>query len=268
MNKSSYQFSSSLDRRAFLKASTLAALGIASGRGIFAALDQLSPDALQSPGAPLKAGRWAMAIDMPKCLETKNCGDACVRACHGEHNVPQMGNPKDEVKWIWKEPTENLLANQDHEYQQGKLHNQPTLALCNHCDRPPCVRVCPTRATFKRADGIVVMDEHRCIGCRFCIAACPYGSRSFNWKDPRPYIAKINPDYPTRTKGVVEKCTFCSERIDRGSLPACVEACPSKAIIFGDLKGEKSAIRKIMGERYSIRRKPELGTEPKVYYLI
>ena len=97
------------------------------------------------------------------------------------------------------------------------------------------MRVCPTQATWKREDGIVMMDWHRCIGCRYCMAACPYGSRSFNWLDPRPYIHNPNPEFPTRTKGVVEKCNFCAERLGTGRPPACVEACPEKALVFGDL---------------------------------
>ena len=97
--------------------------------------------------------------------------------------------------------------------------------LCNHCENPPCCRACPTKATFKReSDGIVLMDFHRCIGCRFCMAACPFGARSFNFRDPRPFVKDTNPEFPTRMKGVVEKCNFCAERLAVGKLPACVEA--------------------------------------------
>ncbi len=113
-----------------------------------------------------------------------------------------------------------------------------------------------------------MMDYHRCIGCRYCMAACPYGSRSFNWVDPRPFIKDINLDYPTRTKGVVEKCNFCEERLAKGLLPACVEACQHKALIFGNLEDPRSEIRERLSSHYTIRRKPGLGTEPKVYYLI
>jgi molybdopterin-containing oxidoreductase family iron-sulfur binding subunit len=113
-----------------------------------------------------------------------------------------------------------------------------------------------------------MMDWHRCIGCRYCVAACPYGSRSFNWGDPRPYIRELNPDFPTRTKGVVEKCTFCEERLAKGQMPACVEACKAKAMVFGDLNDPQSEVRKLLGSRYALRRKPELGTKPEVYYLV
>jgi molybdopterin-containing oxidoreductase family iron-sulfur binding subunit len=144
---------------------------------------------------------------------------------------------------------------------------RPLLTLCNQCDEPPCVRVCPTQATFKRDDGIVMMDFHRCIGCRFCMGGCPYGSRSFNFRDPEPYIAKMNPEFPHRTRGVVEKCNFCVERIDQGLKPACVESCPSKAMTFGDLNDPTSEVRALMDEHATQRRKPELGTEPSVYYI-
>jgi Fe-S-cluster-containing dehydrogenase component len=131
------------------------------------------------------------------------------------------------------------------------------------------VRVCPTQATWKREkDGIVMMDWHRCIGCRYCMAACPYGSRSFNWRDPRPDIAEPNTGYPTRTKGVVEKCTFCDARLAKGKLPACVEACPQKAMTFGDLDDAGSNVRQLLKEQYAIRRKPELGTEPEIFYIV
>ena len=141
------------------------------------------------------------------------------------------------------------------------------LALCNHCEKPPCVPVCPVKATFKRADGIVMMDYHRCIGCRYCVAACPYGARSFNWEDPRPYIRKIDPGYPTRTRGVVEKCNFCEERLVKGLMPACVEAC-SKGLAFGDLNDSGSAVRRLLSSRHAMRRKAYLGTKPDVFYLI
>jgi molybdopterin-containing oxidoreductase family iron-sulfur binding subunit len=129
--------------------------------------------------------------------------------------------------------------------------------------------VCPTQATWKReSDGIVMMDWHRCIGCRYCVVACPYGSRSFNWRDPRPAIPEVDPDFPTRMRGVVEKCTFCEERLARGLMPACVEACENDEMVFGDLEDPNSEVRRLLRENFTIRRKPTLGTHPQIYYIV
>jgi molybdopterin-containing oxidoreductase family iron-sulfur binding subunit len=254
-----------MDRRKFLKISGIAALGLTGGRS----LKLLAREAPERVGAaPLLGRRWAMVIDLKTCRKEKGCQD-CVTACHRAHNVPEFDNPKDEIKWIWKEPFEHAFHDQEHEYVKEELKHSPALLLCNHCDNPPCVRVCPTQATWKReSDGIVMMDWHRCIGCRYCVAACPYGSRSFNWRDPRPNIKEIHDDYPTRSRGVVEKCTFCEERLAQGRMPACVEACKGKAIVFGDLEDPDSDVRRVLAGHFSLRRKPELGTKPEVYYLV
>ncbi len=257
-----------VDRRTFLRISSAAALGAICGRPLLGAGKRVDPAQLRPKSDPLKAERWAMTINTKKCIETKDCMDGCAAACHKAHNVPELPSKKDEVKWIWKEGFEHVLPSQYHDYLETQLKEESLLALCNHCENPPCVRVCPTKATFRRDDGIVMMDQHRCIGCRFCVAACPYGARSFNWRDPRKYIPEIDPTYPTRTKGVVEKCTFCAERLARGEMPACVEACPSKALAFGDLRDKDSDVRKVLKENYTVRRKPELGTEPAVYYVV
>jgi len=172
------------------------------------------------------------------------------------------------VKWIWKEPFERTFAIEDPDTVTAALRGREVLVFCNHCDNPPCVRVCPTQATWKRDDGVVAIDEHRCIGCRYCVAACPYGSRSFNFVDPRPFLVHTTSEYPTRTRGVVEKCNLCEERLAKGQPPACVRACPGGAMLFGDLRDPDSEIRKALAARYSIRRKPELGTRPQVHYLV
>ena len=221
-----------------------------------------------STTAEIPAGkRWAMVVNLKACLANDGCRD-CIDACHRIHNVPDFGNPKDEIKWIWEIPYEEAFQEQEHEFIKKDLKDRPAIVLCNHCDNPPCVTVCPTQATFKREDGIVIMDYHRCIGCRYCMAACPYGSRSFNWRNPRPFIDEIEPDFPTRTRGIVEKCNFCQERLAYGLIPACVEACQEKALIFGDLEDPNSEVRDILGSSYTIRRKPGLGTQPQVYYIV
>lgn len=206
---------------------------------------------------------------MQKCWPRYQAGcRRCFDTCRREHNIPDIGNKKEEIKWIWTEPYGDAFPDQQHEFMAEDIKNNPFIVLCNHCDKPPCVRVCPTRATFKRQDGIVMIDYHRCIGCRYCMAACPYGARSFNFRDPRPYIKELNPAYPTREKGVVEKCTLCVERIDTGLPPACVEVCPAKAITFGDLEDPGSEARQLLKNRYTIQRKPELGTHPSIYYIV
>ncbi len=142
-----------------------------------------------------------MVIDLKKCLAKEDC-KLCIDACHKTHNVPDFGNKKDEIKWIWKEEYEHAFPDKENYYLKEELKHSKVPLLCNHCDNPPCTKVCPTKATWKREnDGIVMMDWHRCIGCRYCMAACPYGSRSFNWRDPRTHIKEISDDFPTRTKG-------------------------------------------------------------------
>jgi molybdopterin-containing oxidoreductase family iron-sulfur binding subunit len=253
------------NRREFLKISGLCALGLGVKPVVdaFALGEQLQ--VMPGPDA-LTAKRWAMVVDMQKCKE--DCTD-CINACHHVHNVPEFGNPKEEIKWIWREHFENAFPGQESEYAEVEQMHKPFLVLCNHCDNPPCVRMCPVKATFKReSDGIVMMDFHRCIGCRCCMAACPYGSRSFNWSDPRPHVAEQDPGFPTRTKGVVEKCNFCAERLAKGLIPACVEACKEKALVFGDVSDPDSEVREILRSRYTVRRKPELGTRPQIYYIM
>ena len=264
-----------IDRRKFIKASGLAALGLTGLAPVklFGTEDttqSLSDSATSKHaiGKPLVGKRWAMVIDINKCLKEENCTD-CVAACHTAHNVPNFDNSKDEIKWIWKETFHKAFPEQEHEHLKDHLLEKRLPLLCNHCDNPPCVKVCPTEATWKReSDGIVMMDWHRCIGCRYCVAACPYGSRSFNWRDPRPFIEQINPDFPTRTRGVVEKCTLCEERLRVGQLPACVEACKAHAMVFGDLEDPESEVRTLLRENFTIRRKPSLGTHPEIYYIV
>jgi molybdopterin-containing oxidoreductase family iron-sulfur binding subunit len=251
------------DRRRFLRRAGLTALCLA-GEG---PLRQLASGAEASTGEVRKGPHWAMVVDLRRCAEKDGC-TLCAEACHRAHNVPSIADPKHEVKWIWREPFRDAFPEQNAPVVDESLAAKPVHVLCNQCDNPPCVRVCPTEATWKRPDGIVMMDWHRCIGCRYCMAACPYGSRSFNWGDPRPHIAKVRNDYPTRTKGVVEKCTFCEERLSRREAPACVEACKDKALVFGDLDDPGSEVRRLLSSRFALRRKPALGTEPEVYYLV
>lgn len=250
-----------IGRKTFLRLSGVSLLAVA-GRKVIAALTGGGSAA----AAPVT--RWGMVVDPGKCSKAADGCTKCISACHAAHNVPALSERRHEVKWIWKEPFNRAFPSQQTSYTEAVFHGKPLMVLCNHCNNPSCVRVCPTQATWKRADGIVMMDWHRCIGCRYCMAACPYGSRSFNWVDPRPHIRNLNADFPTRTKGVVEKCTFCEERLAKGRPPACVEACPEKALIFGNLEDPQSEVRGLLGSRHTMRRKPELGTQPEVFYII
>jgi molybdopterin-containing oxidoreductase family iron-sulfur binding subunit len=255
-----------VDRRNFLKLAGLTTLGLVLKPG----WELLKGDEVLAAVSSRTTGgkQMAMVIDIRKCMEQENC-TKCIDACHLYHNVPDIADKEEEVKWIWKESFHHAFHEQEHEYLKDELKHSQALVLCNHCSNPPCVRVCPTGATWKReSDGIVMMDWHRCIGCRYCVVGCPYGSRSFNWSDPRPHVKEVNTEFPTRMKGVVEKCTFCEERLARGKMPSCVEACSEQAMSFGDLADSHSPLRELLRERYTIRRKPGLGTEPQVYYLV
>lgn len=273
----------SMKRREFIKLAGLTALG---GIGSAAVINGLRSDALEAaqirtdPKA-LIGKRWGFVVDVSK-LRSEDDYRKIFSACHSIHNVPDVSMApldgsaplskeeikKQEVKWIWADNYEHTFpTSTEDEYMNTELKEKNFLLFCNHCAQPACVRVCPTKATFKRKDGIVMQDMHRCIGCRFCMAACPFGARSFNWRDPRNFIRQKNKQFPTRMIGVVEKCTLCYERLAVGQQPACVEA-SNGAIIFGDLEDPGSEVRKKIAETYTIRRKPELGTQPSIYYVL
>jgi Fe-S-cluster-containing dehydrogenase component len=255
-------------RRQFLKLAGLTALGAAGTSSIRATAS--SGAGADHESASTDGVRLAMVVDLRKFAKDDTLIQRCIEACHTAHNVPDFGDdPKNEIKWIWSDNFETAFHSQEFHFIREDLKGKSTLLLCNHCDNPPCTRVCPTQATWKReADGIVMMDWHRCIGCRYCMVACPYGSRSFNWKDPRLALTDPTPKFPTRMRGVVEKCTFCEERLARGLQPACVEVCENDEMVFGDLNDPNSKVREILAERMAIRRKPGLGTQPEVYYII
>jgi molybdopterin-containing oxidoreductase family iron-sulfur binding subunit len=257
-------------RRGFLKLAGLSVIGAAGGSALVARGSE-EPVGGGHGNAPSPGSkRYAMVIDLRKFAKDDVLLERCVEACHRAHNVPDFeGDSKNEIKWIWTEDFESAFHDQEFHYVRADLAGKPTLLLCNHCDNPPCTRVCPTQATWRREhDGIVMMDWHRCIGCRYCVVACPYGSRSFNWTDPRPHIDDQHSDFPTRMRGVVEKCTFCEERLVRGGQPACVEVCTNDEIVFGDLNDPGSKVRQLLAEHLAIRRKPGLGTQPEVYYIV
>ncbi|MHC4599802.1 MAG: sulfate reduction electron transfer complex DsrMKJOP subunit DsrO [Planctomycetota bacterium] len=256
-------------RRRFLKKIGLAA---AAAAGSFPLLRVFASGGGAAPGSK----QYGMVVDVKKCLDER-VRRACSEACHREHNVPEVGNPLEEVKWLWDEAYEAVFPDHAHAWVPTKYKGAPVLVMCNHCTNPGCVKICPVKATFKRkSDGVVVMDMHRCLGCRFCIAACPYGARSFNFRDPMPILKKngtYRPDYPTRIRGSVEKCNFCSERVRKHREPACVEAARKVpggggALIFGDLSDPDSDVSRVLRETHTISRRVGLGFGPNVYYIV
>jgi [DsrC]-trisulfide reductase subunit O len=257
-------------RRRFLQIAGVSALGLGAKPVLnaFASEGAQGTDYHVAQGEDaLAAKQWAMVIDTRK-LQTSADLEPIIHACNKIHNIPTaIENKNHEIKWIWEAHYHNAFTDKTNNFLNEEVEHRPFLLLCNHCENPPCVRACPTQATFKNDNGIVMMDFHRCIGCRFCMAACPFGARSFNFRDPRPFVEANNKEFPTRMKGVVEKCNFCAERLAVGKMPACVEA-SNGAIAFGDLYDEHSEVRELLKENYTIRRKQTLGTEPSVYYIV
>jgi molybdopterin-containing oxidoreductase family iron-sulfur binding subunit len=256
-----------LNRRDALKIT-----GATAGAVVFTQLvttGPLSPEAVQGIGRQTHSVQasgdheWHMVIDLSKCI---GC-HYCMWACQATNDVPD-----DEMRW-------NVGFPETTETGVDFFMTRP----CLHCQQAPCVKVCPVGATWVREDGIVAMDYNRCIGCRYCEVACPYDVRRFNWKTSK----EENPYQPVwgtaeierRPRGVVEKCTFCVQRIDRGiaqgltpgvdapATPACVNICPVNARIFGDIKDVKSPLSQYLASHDTFRLREEFGTEPKVHYV-
>ncbi|MEN9372800.1 MAG: hypothetical protein RIR79_352 [Pseudomonadota bacterium] len=194
--------------------------------------------------------RWGMLIDTTQC--SSGCND-CVTACSKENGFSGSTQATDS-QWIRKIEI--------REIRTGKTQSLPV--MCQHCAEPPCVDVCPTGASFKRADGIVLVDKHICIGCRYCMMACPYKARSFVHDD----VSNQNPDVP-RGKGTVESCTLCVHRVDKGELPACVTACTAAghgAMVFGDLNNPESAISRRVRAIQTTQLRADLKLDPGISY--
>ena len=259
-------------RRSFLKKTGCTVLGLGCGLPLLNSV-RASASTGHSAGKVVES-QLAMVIDIRKC-QKKEIRDACYEACRIAHNLPVYADRERDARWIWSDKFEHAFPNQSHNHIADSLKGLPVLILCNHCSSPACIKVCPTGATWKRKqDGIVMMDMHRCIGCRYCVVACPYGARSFNWGNARPRIeGETTPEYPTREKGVVEKCTFCAERIRVDREPACVEAAGripggEGALTFGNLADRTSEATRLLREKRTISRNIGLGTDPNVYYII
>ena len=195
--------------------------------------------------------RWGLLIDANKCAD--GCSE-CTKACNDENGLTGFGRPETDAQWIRK------VTLKDKRTQH--VTNLPL--MCQHCANPPCVDVCPTGASFKRADGIVLVDKHICIGCRYCMMACPYKARSFVHETLTDQV----PDVP-RGKGTVESCTLCVHRVDRGDIPACVEACAASengAMLFGNLNDPNSDISKRLASEASTQIRGDLELDLGVRY--
>ena len=205
----------------------------------------------RAPNEPASSKvRWGMLVDLNKCAS--DC-DACVSACDKENGLPAEKTATSS-QWIRKVELKDM---------RGQVRSLPM--MCQHCAEPPCVDVCPTGASFKRADGIVLVDRHTCIGCRYCMMACPYKARSFVHE---PTTGQ-RPEVP-RGKGCVESCTLCVHRIDRGGIPACVEACAAtgrRAILFGNLNDPESEIAKRVASYSASAVRADLRLDPGVRYV-
>ncbi|MEK6673403.1 MAG: 4Fe-4S dicluster domain-containing protein [Nitrospirota bacterium] len=215
--------------------------------------------------------KFGYGLDLSRCIGCRRCVYACVK----ENNQSRAN----QVHWItvlrFKQGEKWADLENSEKYYSSKLVPEEGAfympVQCQQCENPPCVKACPAQATWKEPDGIVVIDYNWCIGCRYCMTACPYGARRFNWAKPDIPQNELNPETHylgnrPRFKGVVEKCTFCIQRTRLGKLPACVEVCPVGARKFGNLLDPKSEIRYLMSNKRVFRLKEDLNTNPKFYY--
>lgn len=214
---------------------------------------------------------FGYAFNISKCQGYMDCVNACVEENNQDRNSQMQYiriHEMDDGKGF------NFNEADDNYYHEVPAEGHFYMGTqCFHCDNPPCVEVCPVKATWREDDGIVVVDYDWCVGCRYCMAACPYDGRRFNWSKPEVPEEEVNKNQHylgnrLRKKGVMEKCTFCVQRSRSGQNPACVEACPTGARIFGNLLDPNSTIRWVLENKKVFRLKEDLGTEPKFWYFM
>lgn len=221
--------------------------------------------------------RWILVVDLDRCTGCQ----ACVVACHAENNL-QIVEEKQAAYGRWMHWI-IIQRYWEGEYPNIKARFMPV--MCQQCTEAPCEPVCPVFATYHNEEGLNAQIYNRCIGTRFCGSACPYKARVYNWFDPvfpQPLAEQLNPDVSVRTRGIMEKCTFCIQRIRRVEIetraqgrkpldgeiqPACVQTCPPGALIFGDLNNPDSRASQLASSHRSFQLLPELGTDPGVIYL-
>jgi Fe-S-cluster-containing dehydrogenase component len=224
-----------------------------------------------SAEGPRPGVEFGYGLDLSRCVGCRRCVYACVKENNQSRKNPQ-------IHWIRVLEMDKAhgvdLAHAEHYYDAAEVPRPGHFYMpvqCQQCRNPPCVKVCPVKATWKEPDGIVVIDYDWCIGCRCCMSACPYGARHFNWATPDLPREELNPELHVlgnrpRPKGVVEKCTFCIQRTRRGLYPACLEVCPAGARKFGNLLDPDSEIRRVMETKRVFVFKEELATHPHFYY--
>lgn len=234
----------------------------------YESIQQYGRDVQIKDPKPQEGVKYAYALNLSICIGCRKC----VEACHIENNHDRATHQSYiRVFEMEKGGIDFEKGNADYDHPVPAPDKFYMPVQCQQCDNPPCVSVCPVEATWKEKDGLVVVDYNWCIGCRYCEAACPYHARRFNWTKPQISPKEINPNQGylsnrIRPQGVMEKCTFCLHRVREGRLPACLEACPTGARVFGNILDPNSEIRWVLANKRVFVLKEELGTKPNFFY--